>query len=65
MPLHDFELDIDSLKQKMLGQAAVTDAGEGVDTTAALRAGAHDHGGSSHADGSCGSSDKSCGHQAL
>lgn len=43
MPLHDFELDIDSLKQKMQGQAPVTNPGEGVDTTAVLRAGAHDH----------------------
>jgi hypothetical protein len=46
MPLHDFELDIDSLKEKMQGLAPVTDAGEGVDTTIALRGGAHDHGGS-------------------
>ena len=43
MPLHDFELDIDSLVARMAGEAPVTDAGEGVDVTTALRAGAHDH----------------------
>ena len=48
MPLHDFELDIDSLKERMQGQAPVTDAGEGLDTTIALRAGAHDHGSCDH-----------------
>lgn len=51
MPLHDFELDIDSLKQKMQGQAPVTDAGEGVDITNRMRAGAHDHGASGHSHG--------------
>jgi hypothetical protein len=51
MPLHDFELDIDSLKAKMLGQAPVADAGEGLDTTIALREGAHDH--SSEGQGTC------------
>ncbi|WP_405054185.1 acetone carboxylase subunit gamma [Thalassotalea psychrophila] len=50
LPLHDFELDIDSLKEKMLGQAPVTDAGIGVDTTKALRDNAHEH---SHGQGSC------------
>lgn len=43
MPLHDFELDIDSLKARMNGQAGAADAGEGMDITANLRAGAHQH----------------------
>ncbi|MAZ87388.1 MAG: acetone carboxylase subunit gamma [Cellvibrionaceae bacterium] len=43
LPLHDFELDIDALKEKMQGRTPVVDAGEGVDTTQALREGAHDH----------------------
>ena len=43
MPLHDIELDIDSLKEKMRGWAPVTDAGEGVDTGATLREQECDH----------------------
>ena len=43
MPLHDFELDIDALVACMAGATPVTNAGEGVDVTIALRAGAHDH----------------------
>ena len=43
LPIHDFELDIDSLKERMTGQQAVSVPGDGVDVTAALRAGVHDH----------------------
>ena len=43
MPLHDFELDIDALVQRMAGQTPVSDVGEGVDVTDALRAGAHEN----------------------
>lgn len=43
IPLHDFELDIDSLQVRLAGQAPLENPGEGVDITPALRAGAHDH----------------------
>lgn len=43
MPLHDFELDIDSLKQKLQVHGEVSDPGMGTDTTVALRENAHQH----------------------
>lgn len=43
VPLHDFELDVDSLKQKMRNQIDVMAPGQGVDVTDSLRAGAHQH----------------------
>ena len=45
-PLHDLELDIDALKQRMQGVTTLTTPGEGVDTTTALREAVcqHDHG---------------------
>lgn len=43
MPLHDFELDIDSLKERMAGQTPPETPGEGVDVTESLRSGAHCH----------------------
>jgi acetone carboxylase gamma subunit len=54
MPLHEIELDIDSLKEKMQGSissnrsnnVSTTTPGEGLDTTVALRENAHEHGAS-------------------
>lgn len=43
IPAHDFELDIDSLKEKMRGDTHFSEPGEGIDVTAELRAGAHQH----------------------
>ncbi len=45
MPLHDFELDIDSLKEKMKNLPGYGVPGEGVDVTATLRGAqcSHDH----------------------
>ena len=50
-PLHDFELDIDALKQRMQGVETLYTPGEGVDTTTALRAAVceHDHADHKHA----------------
>jgi len=43
MPLHDFELDIDSLKAKLERQAPTDAPGVGIDVTPRLRSGAHNH----------------------
>lgn len=51
MPLHDFEIDVDSLKEIMAGLSPISDVGEGVDVTVALRAGAHEHCGEDHGEG--------------
>ncbi|MEM1141464.1 MAG: acetone carboxylase subunit gamma [Pseudomonadota bacterium] len=49
VPMHDFELDVDSLKARAAGESPEhLDPGVGVDVTPMLRAGAHDH--SSHSD---------------
>jgi acetone carboxylase gamma subunit len=45
MPLHDIELDIDSVRATLLGHTGEVAPGEGEDVTPALRAGAHDHDG--------------------
>lgn len=43
IPAHDFELDIDSLKEKMRHENYMPEPGQGMDVTAGLRAGAHTH----------------------
>jgi len=43
MPLHDFELDIDALKERMSEGAEQSEPGSGFDVTPGLRAGAHHH----------------------